>query len=365
VVAIHAIQKSRWNPSAIGDSIQSALSNARWSTGVMVVLHEGHPIGLVCGSGDGLRAKYTPITYRQWCGFSKYADLNTASKNGKEAWIYFQKTLSGFTGSVQWADAWPCGGNPVSGTYPGSAATARQLDNTTTGAMWLNQRLPGAGETRHLASWVLGHINGAGACVRSYIIYDRVLTYEACTITTSTTTMTNTLTAQRYIGSGDQGLQICATVQSALGAVAANLSSMTVTDNNGNAAVALSPGFTMAWWTSGTAGTSTTPAIVALPRDNANLRSFAPWLPLPGIGGARKIEAYTSDAINTGTVCLALIKPLATIWNSSFGVVSQLETARSMYTLERIYNDACLSMLLYQGSSATSDAIGRLRAVHS
>lgn len=365
--SIHTTKKSRWNPSAVGNSIMNALENSRGNAGAMAVFHQGHIVGLVRGTSDRTRAKYTPVTPSEWRNFATYDDLNTASKNGKEAWVIFNLTGSTWTSGMTWNDMWTVQGTSLGGQYTGGANTARLLDNTTQGAFNLNQRLPGAGETRHFAQWDIGHISGSGTCIRSYILYDRVLTYDNCSVTTSTSTMTNTSTAARYISSGQEGMQISVTAcGTALGATAANLSSMTVTDNAGNTAVSMAPGYTMAWYTSGPLGSSSSGAPIVLPRDNANGFSFTPWLPLPGgVSGVRKIEAFTSSAINTGAVCLALVKPVGTMWNSGTGITSHLDLTRALYTLERIYDTACLNLLMHQASSNTSNTLGRLRLVHT
>lgn len=347
--AVHTQPKSRWNPSAIGASIRAAAEASRGNPGAMIVLHDGRAVGAIRNEGD--RAVFARFTQKQWCAFNNYVSIDAATRNGNEVQVYYLKTNSS-TQDFQWLDMWPLGGNPGAGDYSGTANVARQFSNTTTGSMWLNQRTPAAGQTRNLAAWTMGHI-AAAAATRTYILYDRVLSYDNVTISTTPATMTNTLTAQRYAGSGDPGLLISATGVTAVGATAASLSAMTLTDNLGNTGVSLNPQYTLNW--SVTAGTpSTTQAAqVVLPWDTTNLFAFTPWLPRPaGISGVRKIEGFTSSANNTGTACFALVKPIGTIWVGGGGTVQHNELARSMFTLERVFDSACLAMMYSTSTSS-------------
>lgn len=360
--AIRARAKSRWNPSSVDRAITEALRASWRIPSSMVALHDGEPIGLVRGDCLGEISTFVPITRRQWCGFTGYPDMDAEAKNGKITRIVWSKDTSGWNSSNQWADAWPTTGNPPSGAYSGTANTARQFDHTTVGGLWTRGVLPAASETKHLAAWSFAYVGSAA--IRNVIIYDRVLTYEGAAISTTPTTLTNTLPALRYIGAGQDGLLMCVTATAALGATASALSALTLTDQLGNTAVAIGAGYTLNWFASAAAPSTTAPAFVVLPFDATNLITQTPFLPLPGgVSGVRKIEAFTSSVTNTGTVCLGLYKPVGTMWGRE-SMVNRQQLARSMFTLERIFDDACLSFLLAQSSSGVGTMQGKMEMVH-
>jgi len=360
--AVRVRAKSRWNPSAVDRAITEALLTSRRIPSTMVVLHEGEPIGLVRGDSTGEVSTFKHITRKQWCGFTGYADMDAEAKNGKLTRITWLKDTSGWNSSNQWADVWPTTGNPTSGTYAGAANTARQFDHTTVGGLWTRGVLPAASETKHLAAWSFAVVGTSS--IRSVIIYDRVLTYDGASISTTPTTLTNTLPALRYIGAGQDGLLMCVTATAVLGAAASALSALTLTDQLGNTGVAIGAGYTLNWFTGAAAPSTTAPAFVVLPFDMTNLITQTPFLPLPGgVSGVRKIEAFTSSANNTGTVCFGLYKPVGTMWGRE-SMVNRQQLSRSMFTLERIFDDACLSFLVAQSNSGLDTMQGKIEMVH-
>jgi hypothetical protein len=356
--AVHTRRKTRWNPSAVDDAVERALLACRKVPQAVPVLHAGEVVGLVRGSWDGSWADYMPLTRRQWCGFQGYPDLDQQAKNGKYTRITWNKTTSSLTvGGLAWTDFWPCGGSPGAGDYSGTANTARQFDNTTVGGIQHRYLQPAATETRHVAQWEVAVVGATTPTNRQLFLYDRVLSYDGASITTTTTTLTNTLAAQRYISAGQDGLLISVMVSAVTGATASNINTVTFTDQNGNTAVTWNPGYTVNWEVGIPSPSATQPAIGAAIHDS-------PFLPMgPGVTGLRKIETFVSSAINTGTVCFALVKPLATMWGSN-SVVTRQDLARGMFTLERVFDGACLNFLATQASNNAADVQGKLWLVH-
>lgn len=322
------------------------------------VLHDGHVVGLIRGDRRGKVSEYTPITYRQWCGFNTYADLDTAAKTGNRVQAIFFKDLT--TGPASgWSDTWPCQGQPGAGDYSGAANTLRKFDNTTAGCIRFSSLTISGGPTRHLANWQ-ATCSGTNI-VSSIMLYDRVASYDNGGISTTPTTFTNTLSPARYVSSGQEGLLVVPTAQTTTGtgATASNISSLTFTDQGGNTAVSATFGGTVTWAPSAAAGTTTFPSPVMLTDP-----FLQPWLPLAAnVSGVRKLETVTSSAVNTGPVCWVLFHPVGTIWVQS-GLNMRQELARATFALERIYDDACLSMLVQSVSNAARSIFGYTELVH-
>lgn len=360
--AVHTRRRSRWNPSAVDFSIAMGLRAARGTPRTMPILHAGEPVALVRGSADGKTAKVAPITWRQWCGFTGYSDLDSEIKNGKYVRGIFYKDMSG--GSVQqsWTDMWPCGGMPAAGTFTGTANSLRAFSNLDTGALYLGGLTPGGSDTRHVVGVNFG-FTGA-SIVSNILLIDRVATYESSTITTSTTTFTNTTAAPRYISSGQEGLLVSAFIQTTQGATAANLTTLTFTDQNGNTGVTAAPGAAVEWWTGSSPGGSTIPNPMVFTLGSGFPPRSCPWIGLAAnCSGVRKLETSISSASNTGTFYWLLAHPVAAMWSLS-GMTTRMDYARSTWTLERVFNDACISGLASQVTNANGSAQGYVELGH-
>lgn len=349
--AVRSRRKTRWNPSAVDESIRQALFSARGNPSPMVVLHDGDAIGVVRGDADCRHADYVPLRHGLWCTVSGYTDLRTAFSQRHGTRAYFRQEIPNWTLNDCWMDCWPAvgtGKNGINGgTYTGTANTARQLDNTSPGALWWSVK-PGGSETMYLMGWTLS--NTGGGLSRQIILYDRVVTYESVSISNVVTNFTNTLAAQRYVSAGDPGLCVTPTCQTATGATASNITGLTFTDDSGNAGVAQATSFVQAVIASSLAPSNTAGAEVVAPSSAS--RTAVPWLNLGGtVQGARKLESLTCSAANTGTLCLVLHKPIATMWLNGSSVNNFLDLTKSMYTLTKVFSTACLSMLLYQSNS--------------
>jgi hypothetical protein len=198
----------------------------------------------------------------------------------------------------------------------------------------------------------------------SLILYDRVAAYDGCSITTTLTTLTNTLAPQRYVASGQEGLLVSVAATAATGVTASTLSAMTFTDNNGNTAVAQAAGYTQNYQTSAAAAGTQQAAQICVPFDTSNLITFTPVLALAAnCSGVRKVESFTASAINTGTTCWSLIHPIAVIPLMG-GSQADVELHKTMRAMERIYDGACLSALFHNVNGGTGSPIGYLKVAH-
>jgi hypothetical protein len=337
-------QKSRWHPSAVDASVRAAIAIARECPDRGVpVFHAGEVVGLVRGVRGG--ALWRPLSRFEFAGFDCYDTLNNASKNGQKVDLRFNYGSVGV--QHNWMDLWAAGGMPVAGDVAGTANTLRQFDNKSPGGLFSGSPgyLPTGSQNFYLCASELSCSTKNTLVV---VLYDRVASYDQGTITTSLSSMTNTLAAQRYISAGNPGLLVAVVSTGALGATAANLSAMHFTDNSGNTGVAVAPGYTMAYHASNAANE------VCVPWDVSNALSIAPWIPLTGgVAGVRKVEDYTSSANNTGTLCFVLMHPVgfftvtSGLSGSAVGAVQRRDLARTVYALEKVFSTACLSLMTH------------------
>lgn len=355
--------KTLFHPSRVDAFVAESAKMARGIQHIMAVIVDGRTVGLVTGHADLNRVTYTPITHRQWCGFESWTALRAAVKAGKSYSVYFQKDFSGFSLANRWFDMWPSGAVPASGTYSGTANTARQFSNTTSGGLNLGP-LPASGETKHLIGCTYYCVPGTNSVSQFQFLYDRVLSYDGTTISTTLQTMTNTLTAQRYIGSSDPGLMLVTTTQvtTGLGATASSYTTITYTDNNGNTGQTVPTTDTLEIFANAAAGSNILPAIVIAPYDGSVSQGFSPFIPMAtGDTGMRAVESYQASANNTGNVCFVLVKPLAFNWTAASKIVHRIDYSQSMFCLPRLFDDACLSWMGIQSSGNASVVRGALR----
>lgn len=261
-----------------------------------------------------------------WAGLDDL--ISEATQSGKSRAQHFCKSSGIATPNWLWRDFWPVQGNPEPGTYTGSALTARQLDDTVAGGF------PHGGnvstDTKHLL-WCGLQGSGVGNHIMG-MLYDRVLTYEACPSSNSLQSMTNTLTAQRYTTS----LGIMATVQAALTSTA-TFSALTYTNQGGSSKTV--PG--VANYNITATGITTGPTIAAhmfTPSVGGQ-----PFYPLAaGDSGVENIVSYQmagNDA--TGTICFILGYPIAYF---GFDQPDVKDLLRACVAMERIFDGAHLSL---------------------
>jgi hypothetical protein len=256
-----------------------------------------------------------------------------------------------------WCDLWASGasgGDPVQGTFTGSAFTARQLNENSVGAM------PHGGSVsplqKHLA-YTSFNTQTAGSTTVA-LLYDRVLTYEACTFTAaSVQSMTNTLSALRYIAAGQPGLQVAVTADTSNGATASNLTALVYTDQTGAtgiSAAGTSPA--MAFGTSASVGLISWPTPGGVGQLYLTLNA--------GNTGVRKIESYTTSAVNTGTICFVLNRPLAYMPAPVSATLFETDQIYQMLNPARIYDGACLNFFCYGGPNSNGNIVqGRVDTV--
>lgn len=337
--------KSRFNPSAVEDSIRRACFAARGIPRVMPVMHEGKPVALVRGRSwweDDPEAVY----WRRWspplrCTITTYDLLIAAMTGGKLYRSFFSKNSTTNPVANNWMDLWPVGGFPTVGTYPGAAATAVQKSDADVGAM-----LHGGNVSSSVKNIVSAYATSS-ATFPTIMLYDRVLTYDASTITNGAVAFTNVLAAQRY-ASGAPGLLVCTTCQTVLGSTASYYTVLQYTDDAGNASQSapVNLAATSSIIISAAAPSTTLGARVVFPSANAATVPLGPFMPLAaGDNGVRLLSTRTMSAANTGTLCYVLMHPLAIVPIQAATVTCMIDTVMQLAGMEIIYDGACVSAL--------------------
>jgi hypothetical protein len=352
-------QKSRMNPSAITATRVAAIEAVMGIDRLLPVMHGRRVVGATFAPPWWLCQKradlfpddvlFRPLDmsveqYQKWAGFASYDDLiSEVSAAGKFFPAKFSKGATTAGVANNWYDLWPVGGAPAAGTYTGTAFTARQFTEATVGALYHGgDKTP---DTKHTISMDARSTGGTP----TLILYDRVLTYEACTFNASVNqALTNTLPAQRYISAGQRGLKMMVTCQTALGATAANFTQIQYTDQDGNATQSMPLTAFNAIIVSAAAPTGTLGARIVSPSVTAATLTQGPFMPLAvGDGGMRLVANYTTSAANTGTMAFVLGAPLATIPIQVAGVTTLIDLVQQLVGLEQVFDGACLSFLAF------------------
>lgn len=350
-------RKSIWNPSAVDDVIRRGVEAARGIDRALPILHDGQIVAWAQGRQGSTDVMWRPHD-KLHAAFTTYDSIiNAISNAGKEYDRTWSKAHTTAPVANNWMDLWPVGGDPVSGSYPGAARTAVQWTDTSTGAMFMGGNV--STDNKHLTTMFA--LATAGVPPPTLMLYDRVLTYEACAFVAGNQTMTNTLPAQRYISAGQSGLKIAVTGQTVLGATAAAFTQLRYTDQDGNALQIMPVVANVNVIVSAAAPTATLGARVVSPSVAAATLPVGPFMPLAaGDGGVRLINDYTMSAANTGTLAFVLLQPLAYIPLQLAGQGVLIDMVMQLAGLERIYDGACLAFMAYFPAATGATLTGRV-----
>lgn len=243
-----------------------------------------------------------------------------------------------------WYDSWGVDGNPQKGDWSGTAKTARQFLASTPGAIY-----HGGAVSPKLKYLLRAAIHNGESTVVSRIIYDRVLSYDACTMTAANQTMTNTAAATRYIGSTDPGLQVFIEADTAHNSTACNLTALTYTSQAGTAGQAIPTSPTLVKIPSVAAPTTTLAARGVISGNGQTTKNLeGAYMQLAqGDLGVRKLEGFTWSAAPTGTCSFVLQFPLLLLpdclsasQSSDYTCYDGIEAVN-----KQVYDDACISFL--------------------
>lgn len=324
-------------------ALQRALAANAGMTDILPVYFGGKLLAFTKGFRGSPLVHWRPARHPRElleAAITTYDHFIAAASEGKSDTAPWYKLLTTAPIVNNYHDLWPVGGQPTAGLYGGAARTAVQFTDTSTGALYHRGNV--STDIKVLRTMTAKVV--AGATPPTIYLYDRVITYEACAIATGVNAMTNTLAAQRYIATGQGGLQIMVTGQTVTGATASNLTVLTYVDNEGIAGALVPQTPVPATIVSVAAPTTTLGARVLCPTTTAGTVPWDKFLPLAaGDSGVRSITNYTFSAANTGTICFVLLKPLATIPLDAPGKTQLIDLVQQTPGMERIYDGACLS----------------------
>lgn len=347
-------RKSRNAPGDLDRAMRSACRAAVGIDVPLPVFHDGRVVGVVRGS--------THTTNVMWCAINSYAEVTDALRGGRAHILRWTKGATAGLTAGNWYDLWAVGGDPASGTYPGVANTAVQWNENSTGAFRHGGDV--SPSNKHLI-----RMEGSGVFTvpstntsPSLLVYDRVLTYEASSITTVNQVMTNTLAAQRYITPGEPGLKVTVTTQTAVGATASAYTQFQYTDQNGNALQSAPVAANVNVITSASAPSATLGARVVTPAVSAGTVAFGPHFPLAsGDTGVRLIDNVTFSANNTGTLAYVLNYPIAIlpILNGPVPIQTMTDQVMQLTSFGQVKDGACLAMMLYAATTTGATYGGR------
>lgn len=279
-----------------------------------------------------------------YCAFTSFDAILAATGLGKALdAIDWSKAWSGNPVVGNYYDFWPGTGQPNSGLLTGSAFTALPHTDADAGAILHGGNV--STDTKNLlAAYPMAT---AGASAPTFYLYDRVLTYEACTFNAATLqAMTNTLPALRYV-SGAPGMRAFIAAQTVNGATAAQLSGLTYVDQAGNTAHAMPTTPSANFIASAAAPATLNAARLNCPAVSAGTVPYSKFLLLAsGDQGMRSITNYTTTAANTGTNYFCLCRQLAVIpCPFPIGSTGIIDFVQGIPNLPIILDGACLSML--------------------
>lgn len=358
--AIHTRSKVLYGPLDEDRALRRAARMARGVDVPLPVIFGRRIIGVALGLRDRSEVILAKTQQGYRCGIGSYdeaiAAVTASAYKKREIWV--SKRMSTGGAAFNWFDMWTVGGASEGGAFGGAARTAVQKSGSTTGAFPLGGNVSPA--TRYL---FYSQLLESGLSPCDVMLYDRVLTYEACGFSGSSQAMTNSVAAQRYIGAGEGGLKVMVTVQTATNGTAANISVLTYTDQDGNGSSAMPTSRAVAVLTSVSAPSVALGARVIAPADaGASVLWGPPFLPLAaGDSGVRSVEDYTFSAAPTGTFCVVLCRPLGyLILHSADGRWHPVDAIQQVEAHPVVFDSACLSLLLFTTTTNTGSIGGNL-----
>lgn len=286
-----------------------------------------------------VQGAYNSNRVKIWANTGIDQIINAFTVDGQQYSSHFSSLNTSSTSSAnKWYDMFPVG--PNAGTYSGSARTARQFTDMDLGA------LPHGGNVSPKVKFMTGGYFIDQDAVDLVLIYDRVLTYDGCVPNTTTQTMTNTLAAQRYISAGQLGLCIMPTIQVGLSG-GSNLAALTYVNQSGTSHTVPSP--TLMVGNTGTTASVSQPSIIAFSLSSGSGPVFIPLA--AGDAGVQSITSYSMSATVTGSICFALVHPIAWLACPATGQGAEYDFLRQIPACERIYDGACIDFVQFSNSS--------------
>lgn len=337
--AVHTRKKTRFSLADEARALLLAADSVRYMDELLPVIFGGKVIGSVYGK-DG-NAWISPHDFSGFPG--GYYDVKASFNAGRSFQAVYNINGSAGANANRWSDLWPCQlAQGAANAYSGTASTARQFTDVSSGA------IPHGGNVTPAVKVLAGyHLLSTGSSTPgcAFMLYDRVLSYDENPITATLTTMTNTLTAQRWVGSGLPALRICMTAgKTVTGATVSDLSSL-IYANDAIVGSRTMP-TTRTIIIAGTSTPSATQPADLIAFDTSN-GEYGPFLPLQATDiGVSSITSYQCTANNTGTITFVLMRPLCIMVAQPTGIASLIDGVTERFLMRRIYDGACLGFLV-------------------
>jgi len=351
--AIHVARRTRTSDHDLERVARNVAKNAYAVGRLMPIVYEGRIVGW-CGWSFRENCAVT-LHHKPWMrtwidrnglllGFPSVDDIiNQVTNNGSLRQVLWFKSNYGTAATANaWCHYYAVGGYPCAGLWNGTTFTARRHDDTEQGAMMHGGNV--SPKTKHLLS--TGFFSGATASSDNpvAVLYDMVISYDACVVTSTPTNFTNTNTALRYIGAGDPGLQIMNCANSALTGLI-NFTTYKYTSIGGTAGQAVP--VTMVEMSDSTVPSDGTPAITAMGLLNTNLRSVLNAPLVNGDSGVKQLDSLTMASTVTDTINHILGFQLA--WfHASGGTEARhsFDFVTGANALPQIKDGACLTLAM-------------------
>jgi hypothetical protein len=282
-------------------------------------------------------------------GFTSYDDLIAEITAGKRLIVPWQKNASTAGVAGNWYHMWPVSGQPGAGSYAGTSLQFVRTTDATTGAMYHGGNK--AADTKHLIyMWGLA---SAGSPPPVFMLVDQV-GYYPLTQSASQQVFDNTNGPDRYISGSQSGLQAVLVGTAGGGATASNINTLTYVNQAG------ATGHTM----------PTSPAVAvtvsaAAPTVNLGSRVLTTmggaFIPLQaGDCGINSLTNVTFSAANTGAEAFLMVRPLAILPCPTANVPAERDLAMQIANLERVYDAACLTWLVYFPAATGATLVGEV-----
>lgn len=335
-------------------AVDRAAKAAQFCDLPMPVIEKRQQIGWVLGKQLSSDVLFLPgrrsLHQIEAAGFPSYdAIISAITTNGRRYSAIWSKGATTAGVANNWYDLWPVAGNPVAGTYAGSASSSLQFTDASTGALAHFGNV--STFTKHILS-VWG-VASAGVPPPILMLYDRCVTYENVPFNNAaanTFTQSNSPVSLRYSTGSDSGNKIIVTCQTVESATQQSFTVLTYVNQAGSTGVAAP------------CSTTTTNIIVSAATPTATLGArvvspcataagtlvTSPFMPLAvGDVGVQSITNMTTSAatINTGKLCFVMGRPLAFLPLATAGVASLVDTVMMVAALERVFDGACLTFL--------------------
>jgi energy-converting hydrogenase Eha subunit C len=276
--------------------------------------------------------------------FTGVDSMVTSRASGKFQRIPFNKTVvTGATSAAgRWHELLSGGGTGGSMVLTGSAGVGSARDRLSAGALPLGADV--ATDIRHFLS-MTGITGGATLTPGLLLLTDILHVYTSCVLTGTPSTMSAHPT---WTGTGDtrmtnaNGVQ-CSLIVTTAGTAGNGQLSITYTDQGGSAGNASGAMYAPA---------TNAPAGCLYGQTNTAVTVGGPYFPLAaGDNGVQSIQSYTiATGLTTGVGAFVLHRPIAEIPLAATNTAGMIADIIG----DRIFDNACLGMLMQIGGAATA-----------